>query len=194
MLAAYRWTQTHARDFGGDPERIVLGGDSAGANLAAVTATTLCATADTTSPAALLLLYPVMDHPSAGHPSYSENANGYGLSAELMTWFWNQYAPHLSPTDPRISPLRLTDLPPLPPTLVATAEYDPLRDEGIAYAEKLAKAGIAVTHMHAPDMHHNFPVHPGTVARFPQSIAALQEFAAWFRTTLQLAAGDPNAR
>ena len=193
MLAAYRWTHAHARSFGGNPEKLLLGGDSAGANLAAITANTLCSTREATPPAALLLLYPVMDHPSARHPSYTENASGYGLSAELMTWFWNQYASHVSPADPRISPLRLPDLPAFPPTLVATAEYDPLRDEGIAYAENLAKAGIAVTHLHAPDMHHNFPVHPGTVARFPQSIAALEEFAAWLRTTLQVHAG-PDAR
>ena len=193
MLAAYRWTQAHARSFGGNPERLLLGGDSAGANLAAVTATTISVSGESTPPAALLLLYPVMDHPSAGHPSYQENTTGYGLSAELMTWFWDQYSPHVPPADPRISPLRLSDLPALPPTLIATAEYDPLRDEGIAYAEKLAHAGIAVTHLHAPDMHHNFPVHPGTVARFPQSIAALEEFAAWLRTTLQLAPAA-NAR
>ena len=73
----------------------------------------------------------------------------------------------------------------LPPTLVATAEHDPLRDEGIAYAVKLRAAGIAVAHLHYPDMHHNFPVHPGTVARFPQSVDALGQFAAWLKKTLK---------
>ena len=62
-----------------------------------------------------------------------------------------------------------------------------LRDDGIAYAEKLGAAGVAVTHMHAPDMHHNFPVHPATVARFPQSDAALSRIAGWLRATLAAA-------
>ena len=83
-----------------------------------------------------------------------------------------------------MSPLRLHKVPPLPPALVATAEYDVLRDDGIAYAEKLAAAGIAVTHLHASDMNHNFPVHPATVARFPQSDAALIQIASWLRATL----------
>jgi acetyl esterase len=184
VMAAYKWAAAHAGDFGGDATRLVLGGDSAGANLAAVTTNRICATAEAVRPAALMLLYPVTDHPSAGHASYSENATGCGLDASLMEWFWSQYAPHVSPDDPRISPLRLNSQPALPPTLVATAEYDPLRDEGIAYAGKLKAAGVAVTHLHAPDMHHNFPVHPGTVARFPQSIAALNEFAGWLRSTM----------
>lgn len=105
-----------------------------------------------------MLLYPVSDHASAERASYTENATGCGLDASLMRWFWTQYAPGTPPSDPNISALRLQTVPALPPTLVATAEYDPLRDEGIAYAKKLTSAGIAVTHLHAPDMHHNFPV------------------------------------
>jgi acetyl esterase len=183
-LTAARWAAQHAAEWGGDPARLALGGDSAGANLAAVTANTLCAAGEGPNLKALLLLYPVTDHPSANHPSYTENATGYGLEAGGMRWFWEQYAPGVSPKDPEASPLQLPELPSLPPTLVATAEYDVLRDEGIAYAEKLAAAGVAVTHVHSPDMHHNFPVHPGTVARFKQSEAALWEFAGWLRNTL----------
>jgi acetyl esterase len=133
---------------------------------------------------ALLLLYPVTDSPQAGHASYTENATGYGLEADAMRWFWQQYAPGVSPSDPDASPLQLHNLPALPPTLVATAEYDVLRDEGLAYAQKLEAAGIAVSRLHAPDMHHNFPVHPGTVARFPQCDAALSQIASWLRATL----------
>jgi acetyl esterase len=183
-LAAVHWAHNHAAQWGGDAARLALGGDSAGAHLAAVAGNRLCATAGAPKLRALMLLYPVTDHPSGNHLSYSENATGYGLEANLMRWFWEQYAPGGPADDPDMSPLRLHSLPPLPPTLVATAEYDVLRDDGIAYAMKLDAAGVDVTHLHAPDMHHNFPVHPGTVARFPQSDATLSQIANWLRTTL----------
>jgi acetyl esterase len=183
VLAAYQWTAAHARELGADAQRLFLGGDSAGGNLAAVIANRICAEGEAVKPAGLMLLYPVTDHPGAEHASYDENGIDYGLDAERMHWFWQQYAADVPENDPRISPLRLQTVPALPPTLVATAEYDPLRDEGIAYAEKLKLAAVPVTHLHAPDMHHNFAVHPGTVARFPQSIAALHEFAAWLKAT-----------
>ena len=109
------------------------------------------------------------------------------LFQSIMRWFWEQYAHGVSPDDPEVSPLRLHRVPSLPPALVATAEYDVLRDDGTAYAEKLAAAGITVTHLHAPDMNHNFPVHPSTVARFPQSDAALIQIASWLRATLTAA-------
>jgi acetyl esterase len=183
-LAAWHWLVDNASEIGGDPQRLALGGDSAGGNLAAVAANRLGAAADPVQPAALLLLYPVTDHPSAGHASYTECATGCGLEARVMRWFWDQYVSDASASDSNVSPLRISNFPALPPTLVATAEHDPLRDEGIAYVEKLRNAGVAVAHLHSPDMHHNFPVHPGTVARFPQSIDALNQFAAWLRKTL----------
>jgi len=181
-LTAVHWAAEHAGDWGGNPARLALGGDSAGANLAAVAANRLYATAETHALCALLLLYPVTDHPNAGHSSYTENATGYGLEADLVRWFWQQYAPVVSPNDPDVAPLQSQKVPLLPPTLVATAEYDVLRDEGIAYAEKLEAAGVAVAHLHAPDMHHNFPVHPATVARFPQCDLTLAEVAGWLRS------------
>ena len=184
-LAAVHWAAENAAEWGGDSARLALGGDSAGANLAAVAANRLCAATGTYSLRALLLLYPVTDHPSAGHLSYTENGAGYGLEADLMRWYWEKYATGISPVDPNVSPLQLQKVPPLPPTLVTTVEYDVLRDEGVAYAEKLKGAGIDVTHLHSPDMHHNFPVHPGTVARFAQCDAALAEIAGWLRGTLQ---------
>ncbi len=184
-LTAYRWACGNGRHFGADTRRLALGGDSAGANLAAVAANRICTKGDVARPAALMLLYPVLDHPSAKHGSYFERGAGCGLDASLMEWFWEQYAAGVSPEDTEISPLRIKTLPPLPPALVATAEYDPLRDEGMKYARKLAAAGVAVTHQHAEDMHHNFPVHPGTVMRFPQSVSALEEFADWLKLTLK---------
>jgi alpha/beta hydrolase fold len=101
-----------------------------------------------------------------------------------MRWFWQQYAPDVSPTDPNVSPPQLQEVPSLPPTLVATAEYDVLRDEGVAYAEKLKAAGTAVTHLHAPDMGHNFPATPNVVGRFPQGNETLAEIADWLRATV----------
>lgn len=189
MLAAARWVATHARACGADGSRVALGGDSSGANIAAAAAHRMC-TADAGALRALLLLYPVTDHPSHEHRSYQENATGYGLEAAVMRWFWQQYAPGVAADDASASPLREAVLPALPPTLVATAEYDVLRDEGIAYARKLELAGVQVAHLHAPDMHHNFPVHPATVARFPQCRAALAQIADWLRGTLTGGAGS----
>ncbi|HEY1787435.1 MAG TPA: alpha/beta hydrolase [Verrucomicrobiae bacterium] len=183
-LTAIDWVTKHAAEWGGNPAQLLLGGDSAGANLAAVAANQLCTASAKTPLCALMLLYPVTDHPNANHPSYTENGTSYGLGSDLMRWFWGQYAPGIAPDDPGISPLQLQRIPALPPTLVATAEYDPLRDEGVAYAEKLKAAGIDTTHIHAADMNHNFAVHPGTVARFPQCDAALAKIASWLRTTL----------
>ncbi len=187
-LTAYRWAAAHAAEIGGDPARLVIGGDSAGGNLAVVAANELCSAPRNEAPCAVLLMYPVTDHPSGNHPSYAENATGYGLGADGMRWYWQVYAPAASPDDPRLSPLRLEAQPKLPPTLLATAEYDVLRDEGLALGDKLAAAGTPLTHLHAPEMTHNFPVHPGTVARFPQSDETFNRIAAWLRETLETGA------
>ncbi len=182
-LTALHWAARNAQEWGGDPSRLALGGDSAGGNLAAVAAN-LISQQYSQMLSALMLLYPVTDHPTAGHPSYAENATGYGLDADRMRWFWQQYLVNVSPNDPDVSPLQIKNVPPLPPTLIATAEYDVLRDEGIAYAQKLSAAGIQVTHLHSSDMSHNFPATPNLVGRFPQCRQTLQEIAAWLRATL----------
>ena len=183
-LAAFDWVAAHAHEWGGDASRLALGGDSAGANLAAVTANRLCAEPGADALRAQLLLYPVTDHPSADHPSYPENATGYGLEANTMRWFWELYAPGASADDTGLAPLRLLDVPALPPTLVTTAQYDVLRDEGVAYAQKLKAAGVAVTHLHASDMGHNFPVTPSQVVRFAQGVQTLGEIATWLKANL----------
>lgn len=142
-LAATQWIHDHAADLGIDPTRLAVGGDSAGGNLAAVVANR--------RPVPLrfqMLIYPVTDL-RRGSPSYRENANGYRLTAAGMKWFCDHYlsGPHGSPEDPDVSPL-LTDeeiLSTSPPALVITAEFDPLRDEGEDYAQRLLAAGVPCT-------------------------------------------------
>ncbi len=97
------------------------------------------------------------DAPSANTASYRENAEGYFLTAKMMHWFWNHYCgknPDLS--DPYLCPLRAKDLKRLPPALVVTAEFDPLRDEGEAYAARLREAGVPVASKRYPGMIHGF--------------------------------------
>jgi acetyl esterase len=187
-IAAVHWAIEQCAKWDGDPERLALGGDSAGGHLAAVAANRLAKQLDGPRLQALALLYPVTDHPSGGHPSYAENATSYGLEATGMLWYWDQYlGDDAAPDDPEVSPLRAPVPAGLPATLVATAQFDVLRDEGIAYAHKLESAGVPVTHIHSPDMHHNFAVSPGTVARFPQSNKALEQIAEFLREHLHAA-------
>ncbi len=192
--AAVLWATEHAAEWNADPALLGLGGDSAGANLAAVTANRLALEKGSPRLAALALLYPVTDHPSAGRASYGQNAIGYGLEADTMRWYWELYAPGVSPDNPAVSPVRAPQLLPLPPTLVTTAEYDVLRDEGIAYAQKLAASGVEVTRFHAPDMHHTFPIGPATVARFPQCEGTLGEIEAWLRSPFTAAPASPEVK
>jgi cation diffusion facilitator CzcD-associated flavoprotein CzcO/acetyl esterase/lipase len=144
--SAVRWVAAHAVELGGVPEELVVAGWSAGANLAAVVAQRA---RDEGGPVVRgqLLLTPVTDS-GMTTGSYQENADGYVLTAGLMRYFWDHYCDPARRTDPTASPLRgrLADL---PPAIVVTAEFDPLRDEGIAYAEALAAAGVPVEHVAA---------------------------------------------
>ncbi len=149
--AALCWAAEHAAELGCDPDRILVSGWSAGGNLAAVVAQQA---RDAGSPRLVgqVLVTPVTDG-DLTRGSYEDNAEGYLLTADLMGWFWDHYAgPDGAPgsldrTDPRLSPLRADDLSGLPPTLVVTCEMDPLRDEGAAYADALAAAGVEVEHL-----------------------------------------------
>jgi acetyl esterase len=139
--AATQWVAASATALGGDSRRIAVGGDSAGGNLAAVVAQMA---RDRGGPALCyqVLVYPVTDY-NFGTPSYREHAEGYLLTKEAMTWFWNHYLP--SPAEgshPMASPLRAARLNGLPAAFVLTAEFDPLRDEGEAYAARLREAGV----------------------------------------------------
>ncbi len=143
-LAAVSWVAANASELGGDPDRVAVGGDSAGGNLATVTA--LQARRNGGPPLCFqLLVYPVTNG-MMSHPSYGENGEGYQLTADSMQWFYELYLGEGDPKDPLVSPLYAADedLAELPPTFVITAEFDPLRDEGEAYARRLKQVWVAV--------------------------------------------------
>lgn len=159
--AALTWVAEHLDEYGGDPARLVVGGDSAGGNLAAVCAQ--LAHADGLPLAAQLLVYPAVDL-LGDYPSRTENAEGYFLTLADMYWFAEHYtglregdpgAAELD-ADPRLSPIRTASLAGLAPAIVATAEFDPLRDEGNAYAAALETAGVPVAHRQFPGLIHGF--------------------------------------
>jgi acetyl esterase len=156
-LAATTYVADHIDEFGHDPAQIVVAGDSAGGNLAAAVA---IASRDAGGPAlaAQLLLYPVVDFAEGGpYPSRVENAEGYFLTADDSAWFHEQYIPaDFDDTDPRASVIAVEDLTGLPPAVIATAGFDPLRDEAEAYAERLRDAGVEVVVRRFDGMIHGF--------------------------------------
>jgi acetyl esterase len=162
-LAATRWAAAHAKALGGDPNRLAVAGDSAGGNLAAAV-THLARDAGGPALAFQLLLYPATDL-RAATPSFEENGTGYGAPAGFIRWLIGQYASADDVLDPRASPLLAADFAGLPPAYVATGEYDPLRDEGEAYAERLAAAGVPVTLSRREGMAHGFMQWPVSGAR-----------------------------
>lgn len=153
--AALLWIVAHAARLGIDPRRVAVGGDSAGGNLATVVA---LMARERRGPGLVhqVLIYPVTDH-DLNTPSYLENATGYVLTREGMRWFWNHYLARAAQgEEPHASPLRAPSLAGLPPALVMTAECDPLRDEGEAYAARLRDAGVPVTVTRYAGMFHGF--------------------------------------
>ena len=154
-FAATCWIAEHGEQLGIDTARIGVGGDSAGGNLAAVV--TLLARDRGGPPLRLqLLLYPVADF-SFDTESYEENADGFLLTRDAMRWFWDLYLPDAAAgAGPSASPLRAGDLSNVPPALVITAQYDPLRDDGQAYADRLRAAGVPVDHTCYGGVIHGF--------------------------------------
>jgi cation diffusion facilitator CzcD-associated flavoprotein CzcO/acetyl esterase/lipase len=142
-FAALQWVAAHTQELGGIPGQLIVAGWSAGGNLAAVVSQ-LARDAGGPEIVGQLLVTPVTDC-DLDTGSYRENADGYVLTKPLMEWFWDYYVDEADRTDPLCSPLRAADLSGLPPAFVVTAEFDPLRDEGIAYAAALERAGVPTT-------------------------------------------------
>jgi acetyl esterase len=179
-IAATRWASANATEFGIDAKRLAVGGDSAGGNLAAISA---LAARDSGIPlAAQLLIYPVTDMAHLEGESYAACGEGYGLTAGAMVWFRDHYlADAATARDWRVSPLLTTDLGRLPPALVVTAEFDVLRSEGEAYAKRLADAGVPTELARYDGMIHGFASMAGAldVGRQVRS-----DMARWLRGVL----------
>jgi len=161
--AALRWVSERLPELGGG-ELLAVGGDSAGGNLAAVVAQQ-----HRDLVGAQLLIYPAT-HPLGDYASRTENAEGYLLEAATMDWFFAHYGP-TDPDDPRVAPL-LGDLAGVAPAVVVTAEYDPLRDEGEAYADALTAAGVPVDRVRYDGLVHGFL---DMAAMSPAAAAALDD-------------------
>jgi acetyl esterase len=153
-VAATRWVQAHASALGGN-NIVGIAGDSAGGNLSAVVTQQL---RDAGTPlAAQFLIYPAVDHSAARYPSMMQNDRGYFLELDSMIWFYQHYAGNYHDTlDIRLAPLRSRQMGGLPPAVIVTAEFDPLRDEGAAYATSLLAAGGLADHIPCPGMIHGF--------------------------------------
>lgn len=178
-LSAVRWVHEHAAALGADAARIAVGGDSAGGNLATVVALQL---RDESAPklAAQMLIYPVTRLNCPAEGSMVRNGQGYFLTAEAMAWFEQQYLGALSDAeDPDASPLLARDLSHLPPAFVLTAEFDPLHDQGQAYAKRLSEAGVPCTYTCYDGAIHGFFGMPAAIGQ-----RAVVEAGEWLKGIL----------
>ncbi|MCI2417615.1 alpha/beta hydrolase [Saccharopolyspora sp. K220] len=179
--AATRWAAEHAAELGGDPTRLAVAGDSAGGNLAAVTAL-LAAERGGPQLTFQLLIYPVTDHDFTNE-SYLDSAPDCLLTKGHMVWFWDQYVPDVADRNqPYASPLRAEDLAGLPPAHVLTVGRDPLRTEGQRYAERLQEAGVPTTVQHCPGLFHGFA---GGADEIPVAAEAMAEVHKVLREALK---------
>jgi acetyl esterase len=188
-LAATRWAARNVKRLGGDARRLAVAGDSAGGQLAASVA--LGCRDEGLDLKAQLLVYPATDvagaYKSAGgnarYPSRTQNAEGYFLTTDAMRFFAGQYLSTESDGyDWRVSPLRASSLKSLPPTVICTAEFDPLRDEADAYAGALRGTGVEVAHFREPAMIHGYfslgAVSPAADAARLRACAAFKQMLA----------------
>ena len=180
--AATCWVADNAEAIQADAGRLAVVGDSAGGTQATVVA---MMARDHGKPdiALQVLIYPIADH-NFNTPSYLKNADGYMLTRDLMMWFWNHYlADENLADDPYVSPLRAVSLSDLPQTLILTAEYDPLCDEGEAYAKRLQQAGVKVKLTRYDGMIHGFI---RMTSRLDKARQALDEVAETLRSILKI--------
>jgi acetyl esterase len=185
MLAGYRWARTNAGRFGAPVGVAAIGGDAMGANFAAVICQELRRHGEP-QPALQLLLYPVVDVASET-ASMTIFADAYPMSRDLLSWFMGNYlGPGDDPADPRLSPIRAQDLSGLAPAVIATAGFDPLVDQGEAYAKALNAAGTAVAYRCYDALAHGFCAFTSMV---PAADIACREIAGLVRVALQGRAG-----
>ncbi len=178
VLAAYRWARDNAARFGAPPGLAAIGGDSMGGNFAAIIAQDLKAAGEP-QPVLQLLIYPAVDVASET-PSMTVFGETWPLSRDTMNWFMGHYmSAGDDPSDPRLSPIRAGDLARLAPAVIATAGFDPLVDQGEAYAKQLREAGVAVSYRRYDSLTHAFTAMTGAV---PAADAACREIAGLVRT------------
>lgn len=170
-ISATRWMIKHAAEYNGISKKMAVAGDSAGGNLATYVAQKLKAEGGALK--AQVIICGALDHYSSNHRSWEENKDGYILTAEMMKWFWDNYITDPSRFD-EASPLRfdLSDLSGEAPALIITATYDPLRDEGKAYADKLSAAGVQVLYKNYENVHGFF----GTGKTGQEALQTVAEF------------------
>ena len=181
-LAATRWVAAHAGEFGGDASRIVVAGDSAGGCLAAVTAQRI---RDEGGPQlqGQLLWYPVTDYPTAIPGSYLAYGSGFGLTQAGIQWYWSQYLEDASAgRHSHASPLRVSSTANLPSAYVLVAEFDVLRDEGEAFARRLAEGGVDTVTCRWASMNHGFLKYTGVIR---EADTAMADACAWLKRVFQ---------
>lgn len=180
-VAAFEWAYESARRLGLDSERIAVGGDSAGGNLAAVT-TQECLERDGPVPSHQLLFYPTTDS-RPGYESMELFAEGYFLESSLVDWFTRSYLQeHSDLADPRVSPITYSRLADLPPTFVVTAGFDPLRDKGERYVSELEAAGVRVEHRSIDRLIHGFVTMGGVLDAAERAVdETARDFGAFLR-------------
>jgi acetyl esterase len=179
-LAAYRWLRAHGGDIGADPARVAVAGDSAGGNLSAVVSQ-LAASGGTAGPTCQVLIYPAVDF-SLDTASHRELADGHVIPRDRILWYTEQYLrSEADKSDLRASPLRAASLAGQPPALIVTAGFDPLRDEGRAYGDRLREAGVDVVDREYPGQIHAFV---SLTRAIPQGMACTLEIAEYLRQRL----------
>ena len=179
-LAAYRWLRVHGRDVGADPGRVAVAGDSAGGNLSAVVSQ-LAAGGGTPVPTCQVLIYPAVDF-STETDSHRELVDGHVIPRDRIMWYGEQYLrSEADKADLRASPLRAPSLAGQPPALIVTAGFDPLRDEGRAYGDRLREAGVDVVYREYPGQIHAFV---SLTKAIPQGLACTLEVAEYLRKRL----------